>query len=96
MRAPDGMVPCRVENHHTAWLVSFPAKRLDCLLQSDWDQSVFLSRSLDSRGKPLVATPRDWDGRPSTLPGFGEVDESDIRYCPDDYLDLVERARAPT
>lgn len=87
--APIGMVPCEVERHHTAWLVVFDDGS-DMLFQTDYDQAAFASSSADAEGNPVVDVPPEWDGSPSSLPGFHDIDPSDIAYCLSDYKDQAE------
>lgn len=86
---PLGMVPCEVEEHHTAWLVTFEDGK-DILLQSDYDQAAFAASSADAEGNPIVNAPEGWDGTPSSLPGWENVSPEDIAYCLEDYLSQAE------
>lgn len=83
---PPGCVPCEVEEHCTAWLVTFEDGRT-LLLQTDYDQASFAVAC------GVVDSTPDWDGRPSTLPEpeqFYSLDCTDITHCPDCYLDIAE------
>ena len=69
---------------------------MSLLLQSDWDQAGFAQGSVKApdRGRKAVASipaPRDWDGRPSTLPGFDEFDPEYIIGCSEDYLGVARK-----
>ncbi len=86
---PLGMVPCEVDEHHSAWLVKFE-DGCDILLQSDYDQAAFATSSADYQGNPIITAPKDWDGTPSSLPGWEDVSASDIAYCLSDYHDQAE------
>jgi hypothetical protein len=78
------MVPCSVETHYGAWLVTFD-DGASVLLQSDYDQAAFAV----SCG--AIDAPADWDGSPSRLsPSWWDFDPGDIDQCPDDYRELAE------
>ena len=79
-----GMVPCCVETHFGAWLVTFD-NGATLLLQSDYDQAAFAV----SCG--AVQAPPDWDGSPSNLgEDWACFDPSTINACPDEYLTVAE------
>ena len=82
--AQRGMVPCSVEEHFSAWLVTFDDAST-ILLQSDYDQAAFAVNC------GAIDAPEDWSGCPS---GLGEdwsgFDPSAIDACPDCYLELAE------
>jgi hypothetical protein len=80
---PPGMVPCTVESHYCAWLVTFD-DRSSLLLQSDYDQAAFAVNC------GAIEAPADWDGQPSRLgSAWVDFDLDAITACPDDYLDLA-------
>jgi len=80
---PLGMVPCTVEGHYSAWLVTFD-NGATLLLQSDYDQAAFAVAC------GAVSAPADWDGTPSALgPAWAALEPSAIEWCPDDYLDVA-------
>lgn len=77
------MIPCTVENHHSALLVTFEDGS-DMVLQSDYDQVAFC---VDCG---LIKAPSDWDGRPSTVPEWVDCDPTDITECPDHYKEQAD------
>jgi hypothetical protein len=88
-RARRGFVPCSVETHYGAWLVTFDSGET-LLLQTDWDQAAFAV----SCG--AIDAPEDWDGCPSKLgPDWASFDPSTIDACPDDYRDTAEPEETP-
>ena len=83
---PPGHVACDVEEHHSAWLVTFD-DGCTLLLQSDYDQAAFAV----SCGA-VESTP-GWDGSPSKLPdpqAFYDLDCSSITSCLEDYQAAAE------
>jgi hypothetical protein len=83
-RAQRGMVPCEVETHFGAWLVTFDGGET-LLLQTDYDQAAFAV----SCG--AIQAPAEWDGLPSKLgKDWACFDPSTIDGCPDEYLDVAE------
>ena len=75
---------CQVREHcGGTWLVTFkagrqgPKRRL--LLQGDHERAALAVATGHLRA------PRDWDGNPRALPGWGSVEPRDIRTCPADY-----------
>ena len=88
-QARRGMVPCSVETHFSAWLVTFDDSST-LLLQSDYDQAAFAVHC------GVVKAPADWDGLPSKLgEDWVSLDPSTICWCPDDYLDAAEPGETP-
>jgi len=78
------MTECIVEYQKCAYIVIFPDGS-SILLQTDYDQAAFAV----SCG--LIKAPDDWDGCPSKLKEWGDVDLEDISECPDAYLEVAER-----
>lgn len=86
---PPGMIPCTVESHYSAWLVTFDDGAA-LLLQTDYDQAAFAVAC------GIICAPPDWDGLPSNLgDAWIEADPSAIDWCPDDYRALAEPEEAP-
>lgn len=84
-KAPAGMVPCTVESHYSAWLVTFD-NTASLLLQSDYDQAAFAVAC------GAIAAAPDWDGTPSALgDAWAALEPSAIEWCPDDYLALATK-----
>jgi hypothetical protein len=78
-----GFVPCTVESHFCAWLVTFDDGST-LLLQTDFDQAAFAVNC------GVIQAPPDWDGLPSALgSAWADFSPEDIAYCPDDYRDLA-------
>ena len=73
------MIPCTVERHYTALLVTF-ADGSDLLLQDSDDQKQFACYC------GLLEVPPegvdDW-------PEWGDIDPTDIAHCPDYYWELA-------
>jgi hypothetical protein len=86
---PPGMVPCSVETHYGAWLVSFEDGS-SLLLQADYDQAAF---AVNTGAFPA---PVDRDGTPSRLgPAWEDFSPEDIAWCPDDYFELASPEDTP-
>lgn len=77
------MVPCDVSHYASVWKVTF-ADGSTLLLQTDYDQAAF---AVDSGA---LKAPESWDGRPSTLPGFVDLDVSEIDQCSEEYYDQAK------
>ena len=74
------MIPCNVEWHYTALLVTFPDRAgRSLLLQSDHDRASFT--------RSCGATTTD---DPASVE-FADCDPTGIRECPDDYLCAAEQ-----
>ena len=79
-----GFIPCAVEEHFGAWLVTFDDGRT-LLLQSDWDQAAFAVNC------GAITAPDSWDGTPSKLgDDWLYLEPDDIDGCPDEYWELAE------
>ena len=92
-QARHGMVPCSVETHYGAWLVTFD-NDASLLLQTDFDQAAFAVNC------GVIQAPPDWDGFPSKLPPdvWASFDPSTITVCPNDYVNtarLTEETHCP-
>lgn len=78
---PPGMIPCRVEYHLGAYILQFEDGS-DLLLQSDYDQ---VALAVDSG---YLKVPKNWDGAPSTVPGWEDFEMTSITHCPEHYFDV--------
>lgn len=76
------LVPCSVTTHCGSYLVTFKnGSRL--LLQDGCDQATF---AVDCG---FIDAPTNWNGAPSSLPGWGDRELCDIRGCPGQYAELA-------
>jgi hypothetical protein len=81
-----GMVPCRVEWHGPALLVTLDDGR-DILLQSDWDQVAFCVNCGLFTSEQL----EHYNGSPSDLgDAWVDCDPTLIEACPEEYAELEE------
>ena len=79
-----GFIPCMVEEHFGAWLVTFD-DGLTLLLQSDCDQAAFAVNCA------AITAPDSWGSTPSTLgDDWLYLEPGDIGHCPDEYWELAE------
>jgi hypothetical protein len=74
------MIPCKVEWHHSALLVTF-VDGSDVLLQVDSDKAAFCAS---------CGTYPAFDSWHGISPIMTEWDPTEIFQCPDDYLEVAE------
>lgn len=82
--APAGMVPCTVQMHQGAMLVTFDDGR-DLLLQADYEQADFCL-ACGLLDQDLGSADRLGD----LMAAFADCDPTGIEFCPEEYLEAAE------
>ena len=78
------MIPCSVQTHFGAWLVTF-RDNASLLLQADYDQAAFACHC------GVITAPDDWDGSPSKLDSdWDNIDPTEITECPNEYRSVAQ------